>query len=754
MDSWKHNKDPYGAREAKKYDRPIPSREFIIDFLTKKSKPFSHKQLLVVFQLDSDFEIEALRRRLRAMVRDGQLYKGRNGKYDVLKQMDAIRGRVIGHRDQFGFVAPEDGTAHIFIPPNEMRCIFDGDFVSVRIAGFDKKNRREGKIVDIIERSNQPIVGRYFDESGVGFVEPDNQRICQDIIIPTESRLDAQHGQLVSIKITKYPSRHAHPVGQVLEVLGDYMAPGMEIEVAIRAHGLPHHWPNTVLKEMKQFSEAVSESDVKGRVDLRHLPLVTIDGEDAKDFDDAVYCEPRERGGWRLYVAIADVAHYVKLNTALDEEAINRGNSVYFPGNVIPMLPRELSNGLCSLNPKVDRLSVVCDMTISKSGEIIRSRFYSAVIQSHARLTYDKMASFLKGANPKALQHYQALHPHLKNLENLFEVLHEYRAKRGVLDFEKDEIKVEFGAKRKIKKLIPVKRNKAHRIIEECMLCANIAAARFLNKHDAFGLFRVHDGPNPEKVADLQVLLAEVGLHLGGGDLPTSLDYAQVLEQVQGRPDGHLLQTALLRSLSRAFYSPENDGHFGLAFEEYAHFTSPIRRYPDLIVHRAIKAAVEHQNQHSLPSYENLIKLGEHFSMTERRADDATRDALTWLKCEYMLDKVGEEFQGVITGVTGFGIFVELNDIYVEGLIHITALAGDYFEYDAIHHRLMGSRTRKTYRIGDTLKVKVIHVNMENKQIDFELFGQTKKTKEPPKSKSKKAKKSPQKKRSSRKDNK
>lgn len=736
MDSWLNKKDPFSAREAKKYDRPIPSREFIIEFLTKKSCAFSHKQLIIAFQLHSDFEQEALRRRLRAMVRDGQLYKGQKGKYDVIRQTEPIQGRVVGHRDKFGFVAPEDGTADIYLPPTEMRSLLDGDLVSVRVVGYDKKNRREGQIVNIIERSNQPIVGRFLKESGVGFVEPDNPRISQEIVIPKEDQLHAKHGQIVSVKIKQYPSAHSLPIGEVIEVLGDYMAPGMEIEIAIRSYALPHFWPDNVLKEVKKFPDEITASDQQGRTDLRHLPFVTIDGEDAKDFDDAVYCEPREKGGWRLYVAIADVGHYVKLNTSLDEEAINRGNSVYFPGHVIPMLPRELSNGLCSLNPKVDRLSVVCDLCIAKDGNITRSTFYSAVIQSKARLTYDKVASFLEGKNPKALQHYEHVQKHLKHLEQLFEVIHKYRVKRGVLDFEKDEIKVEFGAGRKIKKLIPVKRNKAHRIIEECMLCANIAAAHFLSKHEVPALYRVHDGPNPEKLADLKVLLKEIGLNLGGGDLPTSLDYAHVLEKIQGRLDAHLLQTALLRSLSRAFYSPENDGHFGLAFDEYTHFTSPIRRYPDLIVHRAIKKIVEHQKE-NLPAFDKLIKLGEHFSMTERRADDATREALNWLKCEYMLDKIGEAFHGIITGVTGFGIFVELNDIYVEGLVHITALSGDYFEYDAIHHRLMGARTRKIYRIGDPLKVRVVHANLENKQIDFELFGQPEKSKQLSSSKSK-----------------
>lgn len=721
MDSWLHDKDPFSAREAKKYDQPIPSREFIIDYLAQKSKPISYRRLCVVLRLSSDFEKEALRRRLRAMVRDGQLYKGKKGQYNVVMQAELLRGRLIGHRDRFGFVAPEDGTAHIYLSPKEMRSVLDGDTVSVRIVGYDRKNRREGQIVEIIERSKKPIVGRYFVEGGIGFVEPENQRICQDIIIPKEFQHGAKPGQIVSITLTTYPTSHSQAIGRVEEVLGEFMAPGMEIEVAIRSHGLPHEWPKAALKEVKNIALEVSEEDKKDRIDLRSLPFVTIDGDDAKDFDDAVYCEPREKGGWRLYVAIADVSHYVLPDSSLDQEALNRGTSVYFPGQVIPMLPHELSNGLCSLNPRVDRLSFVCDMVISQEGEVCRAKFYKAVIQSQARLTYDKVASFLQGKNPKALFHTQSLHVHLKQLEALYKVLYQYREKKGLLDFEKEEVRVEFGAGRKINKLIPVVRNVAHHIIEECMLCANISAAKFLTKNKINALYRVHDGPNLEKLADLKVLLGECGLRFGGGDLPTSKDYANVLKQIKDRPDAHLLQIALLRTLSQAVYSPENDGHFGLAFKEYVQFTSPIRRYPDLIAHRAIQSAVDRQYSELLPSYENLKILGEHCSMTERRADDATREALTWLKCEYMMDKIGEEFQGVISGVTGFGIFVELKDIYVEGLIHITALNGDFYEYDPVRHRLMGQRTRKIYRIGDCLKVRVVHVNLEDKQIDFEL---------------------------------
>jgi ribonuclease R len=721
MKQWNYKQDPQAERERSKYKHPVPSRELILDHLTQHHAPLSRQQLSMHFGLTSTLEKEAFRRRLRAMIRDGQLKKSKRGKYSLVKPGDLIRGRIIGHKDGFGFVKPEDGTTDIFLPATEMRKVFDGDLVSVRITNVDRRNRREGIIVEILEYKLQQIVGRFFTESGIGFVAPDNQRIAQDIIIPPKYQLDAKVEQIVTAKIITPPTSKTYAIGKIVEILGDYMAPGLEIEVAIRAFDLPHTWPKPVSTQTKSISEKISKKELANRVDLRDLPLVTIDGEDAKDFDDAVYCEPKNETNWRLIVAIADVSHYVKSNTALDEEAKTRGNSVYFPGKVLPMLPQVLSNGLCSLKANVDRLCVACDMIITNTGEITNYRFYPAIMRSHARLTYKKVAKILNGDN-NLKRRYSLLLPHIQNLHSLYKILYQIRREQGTLEFEMPEIKVEFGAGRKIKRLYPAIRNDAHRIIEECMLCANVCAAKFLLKHKCNALYRVHDGPDATKFADLKKFLLELGLTIGGGDLPEPIDYAKLITQIQNRNDTHLLQTILLRSLTQAFYSPDNEGHFGLAFAEYTHFTSPIRRYPDLIVHRAIKAKLAQLTKaKQLPDYETLKVIGEHCSMTERRAEEATREVLNWLKCEYMLNKLGEDFTGIITGVTGFGIFVELKNIFVEGLVHITVLEDDYYYFDPLRHQLIGEHSGKIYRIGDQLKVKVARVDMENKQIDFVL---------------------------------
>jgi ribonuclease R len=718
------NQDHFAEREAKKYEHPIPSREFILEYLAKLDRPTNYRQLLIELELESPDEKEALKRRLTAMVRDGQLMQNRRGAFGLLDKMDLILGRVVGHKDGFGFVIPDDGSDDLFVNARQMRTVFHEDKVMVRVSNIDHRGRREGAIVEVIEHNTHEIVGRLLSEGGAMFVQPTNKRIPQDILIPPEALEGAKPGQMVVVTITTQPSSKTRPVGKVKEIIGEHMAPGMEIDVAIRNHELPHEWPEDVLKETAHIPSDVSQDAIQGRLDLRHLPFVTIDGEDAKDFDDAVFCKSNTRGGWVLYVAIADVGHYVKPNSPLDKEAFNRGNSVYFPGRVIPMLPEALSNGLCSLNPHVDRLALVCEMAISANGKITRYQFHEAVFRSQARLTYNQVNAMVVENDKKLQQQFSAVLPHVQELFALYHVLHKARKKRGSIDFDLPETKIIFGEDRKIERIVAVQRNDAHRLIEECMLCANICAARFLLKNDCPGLYRVHEGPSPEKLMDLRKFLNENGLKLPGGETPTPRDYAALLLSVEGRPDAHIIQTVLLRSLSQAVYDPENRGHFGLAFDAYTHFTSPIRRYPDLIVHRAIRRVLRGK---FVPGEIEPIfqKYGEHCSMTERRADEATREAVNWLKCEYMLDKVGEEFPGVISSVTSFGLFIELTDIYIEGLIHISVLPNDYYHFDPLRHEIYGERSGKCYRLGDVVNVKVVRVDLDQGQIDFMLVEET-----------------------------
>jgi ribonuclease R len=692
-----------------------------MQLLEDSGMPLTREQIAKALKLRGDDQLEALRRRLRAMERDGQLIFNRRGGYGLAHKMDLVRGRVVGHPDGFGFLIPEDGGEDLFLPTHEMRAVLHGDRIVARVSGVDRRGRREGAVVEVLQRANERVVGRLFVEAGIGFVVPDNKRISQDILVPAEEQYGAKHGQIVSLQLIEQPAKHRQAIGRVVEILGDHMAPGMEIDIAVRAFDLPQQWSPLVESEVAGLSPVVPEQAKQGREDLRMLPLVTIDGEDARDFDDAVYCE-RQGKGWRLIVAIADVSSYVSPGTALDAEARERGNSVYFPENVIPMLPEALSNGLCSLNPEVDRLCMACELNIKPSGRLADYRFFQAVMCSHARLTYNKVAAILQQGDEALRQEYATLVPHLEHLYELFKVLHTEREKRGAIDFETTETRVVFGENRKIERIVPVVRNDAHRLIEECMLLANVAAADFLLKRRMPGLFRIHEGPAEQKLNDLRAFLGELGLQLGGGDEPQAKHYARLLDSVRGRPDAHLIQTVMLRSLAQAMYSPKNLGHFGLAFDAYAHFTSPIRRYPDLVVHRAIRHALDDGKAADfIYSEEQLHNLGEHCSMTDRRADEATRDALDWLKCEYMLDKVGEEFDGIVTAVTSFGLFIELNEIYVEGLVHVTALSNDYYHHDPVHHRLVGERTGRVYRLADVVRVKVARVDLDERKIDFVL---------------------------------
>jgi len=731
-------KDPHLEREAQKYDNPIPSREFIMLLMEQSEKPLTRNQIAESLKLEDEEQLEALRRRLRAMERDGQILYNRRGGYGLVSKMNLVRGRVIGHADGFGFMVPDDGGDDLFLSAREMHACLHGDRVVARISGVDRRGRREGAIVEVLEHANHTVAGRYYYDKGVGFVVADNKRINQDILIPSDQVYGAQDGQLVVVEILEYPTQRRQAMGRIVEILGDHMAPGMEIDVAIRSHDLPHVWSPLVDAECDGLPTEVPEAAKQGRTDIRDLPLVTIDGEDSMDFDDAVFCEPRGKG-WRLVVAIADVSHYVEPGTALDAEARQRGNSAYFPGRVIPMLPEALSNGLCSINPQVDRLCMVCDMEISAKGKLGNYKFYPAVMNSHARLTYTKVAAMLVDGDVALREEYRDVVPHLEHLYELFHALLEQRKKRGAIDFDTTETRIVFGEHKKIETIVPVQRNDAHKLIEECMLMANVATADFLSRHEIPILYRVHDKPKLEKLTALREFLAELGLSLKGGDEPEARDYGELMAKITGRPDAHLIQTVMLRSMNQAVYSPDNHGHFGLAYEAYTHFTSPIRRYPDLLVHRAIRHILSGKPIEQFRyGMEDMLVLGEHCSMTERRADDATRDAMDWLKCEYMLDKVGEDFDGIITSVTGFGLFIELSDIYVEGLVHVTGLGEDYFQFDPSHHRMVGERTRKIYRLGDKVRVQVARVDLDERKIDFDMvFDEepAKKPKKPRKSK-------------------
>ncbi len=717
----KSGADPYAQREALKYERPIASREAILEWLTEADQPLSFERLTHDLKLHDAVDVEALNRRLGAMLRDGQLVQNRRGEYCLVKRLPLIAGTVIGHRDGFGFLKPDEGGDDIFLPPRQMRELMHGDRAMVRVQGVDRRGRPEGSLVDVLERNTSELAGRYVEEHGVSFVAPDNARISHTIQIPVAERGGARSGQMVVVQITQQPGKQSEVIGRVSRVMGERNAAGMATELAIHAHALPHAFPPEVEAEVRGLGPEVPEQAKQGRLDLRSTPLVTIDGEDARDFDDAVFCE-RDGQGFRLLVAIADVSHYVRPSTSLDREGQKRGNSVYFADRVIPMLPEVLSNGLCSINPQVDRLCLVCEMHVDKDGEVSRAKFHEAVMRSAARFTYTKVANILVDKDPALRREYASLVPHLEDLYALYHVLAKARHRRGAIDFETTETKVVFNADGRIDAIRPTVRNDAHKLIEECMIAANVQAGKFLTKHKLAGLYRVHAGPKEEGLEKLRAFLGTLGLKFGGGMKPEPKDYAKLLEKVQDRPDKHLIQTVLLRSLSQAVYTPENVGHFGLALPFYAHFTSPIRRYPDLLVHRAIRHVVRGGDARSFGySGGQMEQLGSHCSMTERRADEATRDALDRLKAEYMRDKQGEEFEGLVTGVTNFGLFVQIKDLYVEGLVHITSLPNDYYDHDAVGHRLVGERSGRVFRLTDQVRVRVAAVNVDERKIDFEL---------------------------------
>ena len=718
--------DPHYKREQEKYENPVASREYLLSIIQAHGKPMSFLEVCAAVDATEEDNRIGIQRRLRAMEREGQLQFTKNKRYAIMDKADLIRGKIIGHRDGFGFFRPEDRSGDMYISGGQMQLFLHDDIVDARVSGTDRKGRKEAYIVAVVEPRSEPIVGRFFTEQNMAVVVPDDSRINHEIVIPPEQVNGARMGQVVVVELTQRPRRRVSPVGKITEILGEHMAPGMEIEMALRSFDIPHQWPEGVDRSISRLTEAVPEEAKHGRIDLRQLPLVTIDGEDARDFDDAVFCEPLEEGGFQLWVAIADVSHYVRPGTALDSEAINRGNSVYFPEQVIPMLPEALSNGLCSLNPQVDRLCMVCEMTITPEGKLDSFQFYEAVMNSHARLTYNKVWKILQG-DKDLNQRYEEQVPHLRNLHALYRTLKKARAGRGAIEFETQESKFVFNAQRKIENIVPVVRNDAHKMIEECMIMANVSAAQMLEEHEASTLFRVHDKPDADRLTSFTSYLGEVGVPHRITEDATPADFTDVVLKTRNRPDQELIQTMLLRSMKQAVYDGENIGHFGLALGQYAHFTSPIRRYPDLVVHRAIKGilakAPYREKVSGAKSYseEEVSQLGEQCSMTERRADDATRDVADWLKCEFMQDHVGDSFEGVVSSVTNFGLFVRLTEYHIDGLVHITSLEDDYYRYDDVKQMLIGETGGRQFRLGDTITVKVAAVNLDERKIDLVL---------------------------------
>ncbi len=727
------------------YDPDVPSREQILNLLRGAESPKPLQQLINHFNLTRQFGVDGLEKRLAAMQRDGQLENVPEGWQVTAKPKDYVIGRVQGHRDGFGFLIPEDGSQDLFLSPREMLKVLHGDRVQVKPTG-EYRGKPEGTIVEVLERSTNRLVGRLLQEQGIYVVAPEDQRIKHDILVPASDLGGAQHGQVVTVEIVQQPTRHTQPLGRIIEVLGEIDDPGMEIEIAVRKFDVPVGFSEAALAQADALPETVKQRDLNGRVDLRDVPFITIDGEDARDFDDAVYCEPvnmgteqRRRKGWRLLVAIADVSHYVQPEDALDTDALARGTSVYFPRRVIPMLPEKLSNGLCSLNPQVDRLVLVCDMVIPatgvKAGTVAAYQFYNAVIHSHERTTYTQIWTALQqidGPTARSLRHVL---PHIQDLYTLYQLLDSTRKKRGAMDFDTVETKIISNDLGKIEQIVPHVRNDAHKLIEECMLAANTCAAEFIKANKRPGLYRVHEGPTPEKLKNLREYLRTLGLSLQGGDEPSGMDYAALLDAARPRPDFQIIQTMALRSMQQAIYSPDDAGHFGLAYPSYTHFTSPIRRYPDLLTHRVIKAILakrayvpetagvpwvegESRQQHEHALWE---KLGIVLSAYERRADDASRDVEAWLKCWFVREHVGEVFSGKVTGVTSFGLFVTLDTLYVEGLVHVSELGTDYFQFNESLNELRGERTGKKYRLTDSVQVQVTRVDLEARRIEFAL---------------------------------
>ena len=708
-------------RQDGRINAEAPSRKDILSLLEDRGRPLQRRDIVERLNVVSDDSREILRRRLRAMERDGQLVKNRRNAYGLPAKMDLVAGRISAHKDGYGFVMPDDGETDLYLSPRQMRSVLHGDRVLASVIGIDNRGRREGAVREILERAHERVVGRFVEESGIALVVPDDPRINQDILVAVKDTFGAQPGQVVVAEILQQPGERQPPVGKIVEILGKSGAPGMATEIAIRNLDLPHEWPEGVEAEAAAFGDEVTEAMHQGRRDLRDLPLVTIDGADARDFDDAVYAQ-RRNNGWRLVVAIADVSSYVKPGSLLDKEAIRRATSVYFPGRVIPMLPEALSNGLCSLKPDVDRLCVVCDMSINESGVVVRARFDTAVMRSQARLTYEQVWDWLVSGKSEIRPGAKAVSTSLKDLYGLYKAFRRARTKRGAIDFESTEVQFLFDERGAVADIIPYERNDAHMIIEECMITANVEAANFLIRQKLPAPFRAHEPPQPDRLESLEQFLRGLGIRVPWKSRPEPRDFENIVQQIKGRDDQPLIMAVLLRAQSLASYQAANTGHFGLALKAYSHFTSPIRRYPDLLVHRAIHFVTEQHGNKGYPwSKEQMDKMCEQCSHRSRRAEEAERDVNDRLKAYFMEQHIGDVFKGLVTGVTSFGLFVELSQNHVSGLVHITSLPNDYYHFDPVVHRLTGDRTGKVYQLAQKVQVKVMAVNLDERKIDFEM---------------------------------
>jgi ribonuclease R len=715
-------RDPHAEREARRYDRPIPSREAILALLEERGELLTEARIAEALKMHEEPDLEALGKRLGAMVRDGQLLLGRRGGYAPAQKLDLIAGRVLANAEGYGFLRPDEGGEDLYLSPQQMRAVMHGDRVLASVVGIDRRGRKQGAVAEVLERRSSRLVGRVVVENGVTLVTPDDRRLNQDVLIKPGQDQGATSGQIVVVEITDPPTLHRGPMGEIRAVLGERLQPSLVVEMAIASHDLPNEWPAEVLRDAAQIEAEVSPAEREGRTDIRKLPLVTIDGADARDFDDAVYAEPKRGGGWRLIVAIADVSHYVKVGTALDREAFERSTSTYFPGFVVPMLPETLSNGICSLMPKVERMCMVCDMVVDAEGNVTKSKFYDAVMLSHARLTYDKVWQAVGLREEGARHEVSDVLPQLENLHALYKAMAKQRRRRGAIDFETPEVKFQLDQTGSVESMGATERNDAHKLIEECMIAANVQAALYLEKKKIPALFRAHEPPPAEKYEDLQQFLKEFKLHMPPVDEVTPADFSEILRMVKDRPERELIQNVLLRSQSMAAYQPDNRGHFGLALQAYAHFTSPIRRYPDLLVHRAIRFTLTGRKpvEYAYTPAE-MAAMAVHCSQRERRAEEAERDVDERFKCAWMEKHIGSEFDGVVTGVTSFGLFVELDESKVSGLVHISQLANDYYHFDAVRKLLKGERTGTQFRLGDHVRIQVLRASLEDRKIDFKM---------------------------------